>query len=78
MIVSVKADGVVAMQGNNMLAVDELEDGMTYQIRVWNTTGAELPNTGGPGDAPWRLVGLLFVVFALVPILRRVTRLHNA
>ena len=68
----VRADGVTAMQSNSnsQIAVKgdtnwvEGQADSTYQIRVWNNPGVELPSTGGPGTSMLYLLGTILTALA--------------
>lgn len=40
------------------------QDADTWQIRVWNDPGVELPLTGGPGRLPYTLTGIALILAA--------------
>ena len=40
------------------------QDDATWQIRVWNNPGVELPSTGGPGTALFTAIGGIMTAMA--------------
>ncbi len=83
--ITVEANGVTAIQGTGMaeVAQDSEEnpyhqywvagqESGTYQIRVWNNPGVELPNTGGMGTTGLYLIGALMAAFAGIALWVRV------
>ena len=61
---------VTATQGNNSSNVAVKGDDnwvagqpkTTQQIQVWNNSGVELPNTGGPGTVVLAAIGVVLLV----------------
>ena len=80
--ITVSAGGVTAMQGNSTSQVAvkedpdwvEGQDDDTYQIRVWNNPGAELPSTGGPGTTLIYLLGIMLAGIAGTSLIIRKRR----
>ncbi|MBR6260196.1 MAG: LPXTG cell wall anchor domain-containing protein, partial [Erysipelotrichaceae bacterium] len=68
--ISVKNNGVTALQEGNLSDVykkgDQYwvvgQDNATWQIRVWNNPGVELPHTGGIGTTIFRMAGLTLIL----------------
>ena len=50
--------------------VDGQEPG-TYQVRVWNNPGAELPQTGGIGTTIFYVLGSTLVICGLIYFIAR-------
>ena len=82
--ITVTLDGVTAMQGTEMseVALDDEENEYhqywvegqtegTYQIRVWNSDGYQLPLTGGEGTAAFFIAGCALIVTACAAFLIR-------
>ena len=82
--ITVNEQGVSALQAGNQaeVALDsdenpyheywvEGQDPGTYQIRVWNSSGVELPNTGGMGTTLFYVFGTLLVAGTGLVLLRR-------
>ena len=47
------------------------QDADTYQIRVWNNPGAELPSTGGPGTTWIYLLGTILLLGCGITLIAR-------
>ena len=86
-VINVTAASVSAQQGGNSSEVAHAgnqykhyivggQDPDVWQVRVWSSSGYELPSTGGPGTWPFVLVGGLAILLALT-ILRRRQSNHN-
>ena len=66
----VAADGVTYYQKDRQSSVTEKPEGVvidgvvTYTITVTNSSGIELPHTGGPGTLIYTLSGLAFIIVA--------------
>ncbi|MBQ4185212.1 MAG: LPXTG cell wall anchor domain-containing protein [Clostridiales bacterium] len=68
--ISVINNGVTALQEGNLSDVykkgDQYwvvgQDNATWQIRVWNNPGVELPHTGGIGTTIFRMAGLTLIL----------------
>ena len=70
--ITVESGRVMAMQSGNPAEVvtkgkehwvtDQADD--TWQIRVWNNPGVELPSTGGPGTALFTAIGGIMTALA--------------
>lgn len=58
----VAAENVTAMQGKSQCAVVKSENGLSYTIKVTNSAGVELPNTGGSGTLPYTLGGIALIM----------------
>lgn len=70
--ISVTNNGVAALQEGNSSVVYKKgdkywvagQDNTTWQIRVWNNPGVELPMTGGIGTTIFRMAGLTLILAA--------------
>lgn len=70
--ITVESGKVMAMQSNNRSEVVTNgdphwvagQDDDTWQIRVWNNPGVELPNTGGIGTALFTVIGGIMTALA--------------
>ena len=65
-VISVTVNGVTALQANNNSPiVAPTGNNNSWLIKVWNTPGVELPNTGGSGVMVWHFVGALLALCAV-------------
>lgn len=75
----VNNNGVTAMQGISPSDVykkgDQYwvtgQDSSTLQIRVWNSTGYELPQTGGPGTALNTILGTILTILSGAALIKK-------
>ncbi|MBR2728640.1 MAG: hypothetical protein IKD92_01990 [Lachnospiraceae bacterium] len=61
----VEADIITITQGNSF-RVDDAPDDTTYDAFITNSTGYELPHTGGPGTFTYTLGGLMLVIASVL------------
>ena len=60
--ITVRPETVTAIQGTSQCPVEVSEDGSTYTITVKNSSGVELPMTGGSGTLPYTLGGIALIM----------------
>ncbi len=78
-IITVSASGVTVLQAENAAAENVYTDGNMVTIVVTNTTGTELPHTGGPGTFLFTSGGLFMMAAAMIYLIcvrRRERRLE--
>ena len=63
---NITRDGLKVMQGSNSSEVTEPDSTGNYMLVVTNSTGIELPHTGGIGTFIYTLSGLLLMAIALM------------
>ena len=79
--IMVNDNGVTAMQSGNIADVNTENDGTghwvsgqdegTWQVRVWNNPGVELPHAGGMGTTLFYVLGSILTVFSAVAMIAR-------
>ena len=62
--ISVSDSRVALTQGNRVQEGTIIEQGEKTELMVMNSSGVELPHTGGPGTKAIYLTGLLLIVIA--------------
>ena len=78
-IVTVSNDGVTVLQAENAANENVYTDGNTVTIVITNSTGKELPHTGGPGTFIYTSGGLFLMAAAMIYLIcvrRRERRLE--
>ena len=74
-VITVSTDGVIYDEGTNLsasgLGKTFDEETQVYTLRVTNSAGIELPYTGGPGPAAFRLAGIVLMLLAGAALLIR-------
>lgn len=61
-VITVETDGTVTASGPLMTKVEYSEQNNIYTITVSNSSGTELPHTGGHGTLPFRIAGLALML----------------
>ena len=71
--VMIKEDGTVTVTGGNSKLVENADGYNSWTVIIYNSSGVELPNTGGTGTLPYTLSGCALIMAALMYyiILRR-------
>ena len=69
--IEVRENTVTAEQAGNSSTAEYDESTNSYQISVWNTAGAELPSSGGPGTTWIYLIGSILLLGCGITLIAR-------